>query len=93
MANWREQARGAIFAAAHSDDPQAVPEYRIPKHKPWWVFWRPTEWETVRGISRAALERAAEAQRADVERRLALLKRRYPDASPYVNLYSPWLDA
>lgn len=37
-------------------------------------------------------ERMARAQRADLLRRLAKLKRLSPDAHPATNIYSPWLD-
>lgn len=53
MNDWREKARAAIWTAAYSNDPEAVPVYRVPKPKPWWAFWRPTEWETITGMSRA----------------------------------------
>jgi len=59
--DWKERARVAIWSASYSGDPEAVPVYQAPKPKPWWAFWRPTEWETITGISRAQMQRVVEA--------------------------------
>lgn len=92
MKDWQTKAREAITLAAYGSDPEAVPEYQVPKPRPWWEFWRPTEYETVRGVSRAALERVQEAIDQDLRERSRRLKEMYPDASPFTNLYAPWLD-
>lgn len=60
---WKDDAYDAVYVAAYSSDPEARPVYRVPRHKPWWAFWRPTEWETIEGISRAQLGRVNEAMR------------------------------
>ena len=93
MEAWREKARKAVIAAAYSPDPNAIPEYLVPKPKPWWAFWRKQEWETVRGVSRAQMVPFQEAVEADLRARARRLRELYPDASPFTNLYAPWLDA
>lgn len=92
MKDWERKARGAILLAAYSSDPEAVPEFQVPKPRKWWQFWKPVEWETVRGVSRAQMERAQEAINADLRARAARLREMYPNASPYTNLYAPFLD-
>lgn len=43
-------------------------------------------------ITNEMAERVRDAQERELARRLTKLKRFRPDASPYTNLYAPWLD-
>jgi hypothetical protein len=62
MKDWKDRASAAVLQAANSGDPEAVPEYYVPKPKPWWAFWRRTEWELIQGVSLAQMRRAHQAQ-------------------------------
>lgn len=61
MKDWQNKARETVLAAAYGDDPEAVPVYLIPKPRPWWALWRKTEWEEIQGVSRAQMQRVADA--------------------------------
>lgn len=87
--DWKDKARWEVLRAAHSSDAHAAPVYRVPKHRPWWLFWKPVEWEEVRGVSRAQMERFADAVRADQRARLEVMG----NADPMANIYAPWVDA
>ena len=60
MIDWRSIAVDAVFEAANSHDPEAIPVYQIPGRRWPWQLWKP-KWETVTGVSRAQLERAHDA--------------------------------
>ncbi len=47
--DWKREAVAAVMLAKQC--PDMVPEYRVPRPRKWWQFWKPVEWVTYRGAS------------------------------------------